>query len=40
MKKAMLVVGMLAMVVAATVPGLAEDGEFNVTLAADEREYL
>src|ERR671921_2364921 len=36
MKKALLVVGMLAMVVAATVPGLAEDGEFNVTLAADE----
>jgi hypothetical protein len=36
MKKAMLVVAMLAMVVAATVPGLAEDGEFNVTLAANE----
>ena len=35
MKKSMLVV-MLATMVVATIPGLAQDGEFNVTPAADE----
>ncbi len=34
MMKSMLV-AMLAMMVAATIPGLAQDGEFNVTPAAD-----
>ena len=35
MKKTMLLVAMLTMVLAATVPGLAQDGEFDVTPAEE-----